>query len=60
MADAERTSADRGAKREEEEDDAIFELDDIEKTIEEQCRAEWEQRRLTSWATWPRMKPWIL
>ena len=48
MADAERTSADRGAKREEEEDDAIFELDDIEKTIEEQCRAEWEQRPATS------------
>ena len=48
MADAERTSADRGAKKEEEEDDAIFELDDIEKTIEEQCRAEWEQRPATS------------
>ena len=48
MSGADRTSADRGAAREEEEDDAIFELDDIEKTIEEQCRAEWEQRPTTS------------
>ena len=48
MSGADRTSADRGAAREEEEDDAMFELDDIEKTIEEQCRAEWEQRPTTS------------
>jgi len=36
------------AAEEEDDDDAIFELDDIEKTIEEQCRAEWEQRPATS------------
>lgn len=43
------TSGERGDGHEEEEDDdAIFELDDIEKSIEEQCRAEWEQRPTTS------------
>lgn len=47
MKEKDRTSADHGAKREEEEDDAIFELDDIEKTIEEHFQAEWEQRPAT-------------
>ena len=47
MKETDRTSADHGAKREEEEDDAIFELDDIEKTIEEHFQAEWEQRPAT-------------
>lgn len=44
----ERTSDDHGARKEEEEDDAIFELDDIEKQIEEHFQAEWEQRPATA------------
>lgn len=47
-ANEDESGDDRGAKREEEEDDAIFELDDIEKQIEEHLQAEWEQRPATA------------